>query len=321
MPNSGAPTEALGRSIVIIADPDIDLAVAAQILAPTGAGVAFAEFGWSGPDVAGIVLSPVNRFTADDAARCPHLRVVVTTSTGYDNIDLAACRDRGIAVWHPTDYCSTEVASSAIAQIVGLLRGMTVLDRSVRAGGWHFADAGVLRRFDETRLGIVGFGTIGAKVARFAQALGMTVGAYDPVREPAAFADAGVRQLELGELFEWATAITVHVPLLESTRGLVSAGLIGRMPPGGVLINLARGEVVDMPAVLDALDSGQLAAAAVDVLATEPPTAGVPAPQHPRLVVTPHAAWYSEQAADILFRKPLRVIRDILISTPVPDLL
>jgi D-3-phosphoglycerate dehydrogenase len=299
---------------VCIADPDIDLAVAARILAPAGAEPVRQHAGWSGPALAALVVSPAERVTAADLDRCPNLKVVVTTSVGCDNIDTAACRQRDVTVWHPTDYCSTEVADSAIAHLASLLRGVTLLDRTVSRGEWDYAAAGTLRRFDTTRLGIVGFGTIGRKVAARALSLGMHVAAHDSVADPRSFAQSGVHRVDLEELFTTSNAISLHVPLTPQTQGLIGQRLLGLLPEGAVLVNLARGAVIDMPALLAALDSGRLAAAALDVLPAEPPTQAAPAPVHPRLVITPHAAWYSEQAADELFRRPLEVIRDILLA-------
>lgn len=312
-----------GRTSVVrrvaIADPDLDLDAARPVLAEVGAEPFFEDHGWSGGGLAGLILSPANRFGRDDLARCPDLRVVVTTSTGHDNIDLDACRERRVTVWHPTDYCSSEVADSAIAHLTGLLRGVTVLDRTVADGAWHFGGAGSLRRFDTTRLGVLGFGTIGQKVAGRAKALGMRVCAYDPVVSAAVFETYGAARCELDELFRTSTAVSIHVPLVDGTRALVSERLLGLLPAGSVLVNLSRGEVVDTDAVLAALDSGRLAAASMDVLPTEPPTRAAPAPVHPRLVVTPHAAWYSEESAHILFRRPVEVVRDVLAGRVPAD--
>lgn len=303
-----------------IADPDIDLAVAAEILAPAGAEPVWQRAGWSGQELAALIVSPAERVTADDLNRCPGLQIVITTSTGFDNIDTDACHQRGIKVWHPADYCSTEVADSAIAHITGLLRGITVLDRTVRDGQWHYAAAGPLRPFDTTRLGIVGFGRIGQKVAARARALGMCVSSYDPAAGEQVFRDSGVSPAGLEDLFTNSNAISIHVPLTPQTRGLISKPLLDLLPAGSVLVNLARGEVLDTGALLAALDSGRLAAAALDVLPTEPPSQASPAPAHPRLVITPHAAWYSEQAADTLFRRPLEIARDVILGEPAPQL-
>lgn len=152
-----------------------------------------------------------------------------------------------------------------------------------------------------------------------ARALGMEVASFDPVAPAELFAKAEVHRCDLDELFERSNAVTIHVPLIESTRNLVSDRLLRLMPHGSVLINLSRGEVVDIAAVLRALDDGQLLAASVDVLSVEPPTGEHPAPVHEHLVTTPHAAWYSEQSADILFHEPLRVVRDLLSGKKIPD--
>ena len=300
---------------VVIADPDIDIDLARAILEPTGATTVFEYDGWSGEDVVAIVVSPLGSIRARELENCPNLKIVATTSKGVDNIDVELCRLRSVAVWHPLDYCSDEVADTAMALLLSLLRGTVFLDRSVRDGQWHYAAAGSLKRIDETRLGVLGYGIIGRKVAARARGLNIAVSAYDPYvdAEDLGAIGAGIKIVELEELFTTSSAISVHVPLDDSTRGLISTELLELMPQGSVLINLARGEIVDINAVLDALYSGRLYGAALDVLDVEPPSAESPAPQHPRLVVTPHAGWYSERSARALFREPLEVIRDVLL--------
>ena len=306
---------------VAIADPDIDISTARKILATTGATPAYERDNWAGEDVVAIIVSPQGAVRSADLERCPNLKIVATTSTGIDNVDIDACRRRGVSVWHPTDYCSDEVADSAAALLLSLLRGTVFLDRSVRDGQWHYAAVGPLKRVDETHLGILGFGIIGRKVAARARALNMTVRAYDPyvaADDPTTVA-TGVNVVELDELLETSTALTIHVPLSDSTHRLISEDRIARMPRGSVLVNLARGEIVDTNAVLNALNSGQLSGAALDVLEIEPPTKELPAPKHPRLIVTPHAGWYSERSAQALFLRPLEVIRDALLERSASD--
>jgi D-3-phosphoglycerate dehydrogenase len=310
-----------GACRVVIADPDIDPDTARRILDPLSVKVAFERRDWAGQDIVGVVTNSESPIQLADLVRCPDLKVAITTTTGLDHIDVAACRQRGVRVWHPADYCSDEVADTAIALLLGLLRGTILLNRDVLAGNWHFTSAGPLQRSDTTRLGILGFGTIGRKVASRAQALGMHVAAHDPGVEPNAFATAGVEQAGLESLFRISTAISIHAPLTDDTRGLVSERLLALLPAGSVLVNLARGEILDTAALLTRLDGGGLAAAALDVLAVEPPTEQAPAPRHPRLVVTPHAAWYSEQSARTVLVRPLEVMRDCLLGSAPPDLI
>ena len=300
---------------VVIADPDIDIDLARAILEPTGAATVFERDHWSGEDVVAIVVSPFGEVRARELENCPNLKIVATTSKGVDNIDVEFCQLRDVTVWHPMDYCSDEVADTAVTLLLALLRGTVFLDRSVRDGQWHYAAAGPLKRIDETRLGVLGYGIIGRKVAARARALNIAVSAYDPyvaADDPGAIG-AGVTIDDLEELFTTSNALSVHVPLDESTRKLISAELLALMPQGSVLINLARGEIVDINAVLDALSSGRLYGAALDVLDVEPPSPESPAPKHSRLIVTPHAGWYSERSARALFREPLEVIRDVLL--------
>ena len=297
---------------VAIADPDIDIEIARQVLSGTGAEVTFEAVNWTGDDIVAFIVSPEGEIRASDLERCPNLKIVVTTSTGADNVDVAECQSRGVQFWHPTDYCSDEVADTAIALLLGLLRGTVFLDRSVRAGSWHYDSAGLLKRADDTRLGILGFGTIGQKVAMRARVLRMAVSTYDPIVTSDTANTAGAKLVGLDELFETSSAISIHVPLNSSTHNLVSEQRISLVPRGSILVNLARGEIVDTSAVLSALTTGQLFGAALDVLTREPPTKEFPAPQHPRLVVTPHAGWYSERSANALFVQPLEIIRDVL---------
>jgi D-3-phosphoglycerate dehydrogenase len=305
---------------VAIGDCGIDMATATRVLAGTGAQPILEADHWAGDDIVAIIVAPPTEVRAADLERCPNLKIVVTLSTGVDNLDMDVCRIRQVAVWHPTDYCSDEVADSAIALLLDLLRGTVFLDRSVRAGEWDYEAAGILRRIDETRLGILGFGTIGRKVAKRARALNMAVSTYDPFLSADAAEAAGIEVVELDELFETSTAITVHVPLNESTQNIVSRDRLARMPRGSILVNLARAGIIDIDAVLEALTSGQLSGAALDVLEVEPPTEESPAPQHLRLIVTPHAAWYSEQSIQTLSVRPLEVVRDVLLGNHVSDL-
>jgi D-3-phosphoglycerate dehydrogenase len=308
---------------VAISDPDVDMARAREILLAAGAEAVFERSNWTGDDIVAIVVGAEGELRAQDLQRCPNLRIVAALSTGVDNLDMDALRHEGVAVWSPKDYCSDEVADSVLAHLLGLLRGTTFLDRSVRHGSWHFAAAGSLGRIDETRLGIIGLGTIGRKVATRARALNMAVSSFDPFIAPddEAVEALGVKLVGLDELLQTSNAITIHVPLTEATRNLISKDRIAVMPRGSILVNLARGKIVDTGAVLEALTSGQLSGAALDVLENEPPTDTSPAPRHPRLVVTPHAGWYSDRSARFLFQRPLEVIRDVLIHGTSSDLL
>jgi phosphoglycerate dehydrogenase-like enzyme len=267
---------------------------------------------WDGDDVVALLIGTDVRVTADDLARLPALRIVASCSVGYDHVAYEEAERHGVWVCNVPDYCVEEVADHSLALLLGLLRGVVELDRSVRAGGWDSAAAGELRRVRGTRLGVVGFGRTGRALAERASALGFEVWATDPAVPPEAIAAAGAKSASLAEVLESCEAFSLHLPLTPETEGLIGAQQLGRMPRGSVLVDTARAELVDLDALLGELESGHLAGAALDVLPSEPPTREHPAPTAPRLVVTPHAAWYSVEAEEAVYRRPVLSVRDVL---------
>jgi D-3-phosphoglycerate dehydrogenase len=278
-------------SRVLVCDPSFPLEEVRAELA--GFAVDTGEPPWSGPDVVGLLVTDRQPVRAEDLERLPRLRVIVSATVGIDHVALDAAVRRGIDVRHVPDYCTEEVADSTLALLLALLRGVVALDRSVRAGAWDPAAAGPLRRVARTRLGIVGFGRIGRAVARRAITLGFQVSASDPLVPAAEITRWGARPLELDELLAASEAVTLHAPLTAATQGLIGARELELMPAGAVLVNTARGGLVDLEALVAALDRGHLTGAALDVLPREPPDR---VPDAPHLIVTPHAAWYSLEA-------------------------
>jgi D-3-phosphoglycerate dehydrogenase len=243
--------------------------------------------------------------------RRPGVRLVMTPSVGFDHLDVGAARRRGVWACHVPDYCVEEMADSTIALLLALVRGVVALDRDVRAGGWSADAAGPLRRVSATRLGVVGAGRIGRAVIARPRALGFEVWASDPLAGDAAIADAGARPAALDELLGACHAVTLHVPLTGATAGLIGAAQLARMPRGAYLVNTARGALVDLDALVRALEDGRLGGAALDVLPVEPPTADHPAPRARNLIVTPHAAYASAEAEDELVRRVADAIRAV----------
>jgi D-3-phosphoglycerate dehydrogenase len=295
---------------VLVDAPPFPLELVRDLLGPTGVEVEARPRPWTGDDVIGLLVE--YSVTAADFERLPALRVVATDSTGVDNIDLAAAERHRVWVCNVPDYCIEEVADSAIALLLSLLRGVVFLDRSVRSGRWDDHAAGPLARLAGTRLGIVGFGRIGRAVARRAMALGLEVWANDPLIPREKIASTGVRPARLEELLKGCSAITLHLPLTRATQGLIGEPEFALMPRGSYLINAARARLLDWGAFLAALDSGQLAGAAVDVLPDEPPSLSHPAPQRDNLIVTPHAAWYSPDSERDLYRRATLSVRAVL---------
>lgn len=295
---------------VLVDGPPFPVDVVRELLAPTGVVVDSPLRPWSGEDVVGLMTwEPVS---GSDMDRMPGLRVIATCSVGFDHIDVAAAARRGLWVCNVPDYCIDEMADSTIALLLALVRGVVVLDRSVRAGDWNDHAAGPLPRVRGMRLGVIGFGRIGRAVATRALALGMEVWAADPIVRADQLASAGVKPADLDDLLRSCPAVTLHMPLTPSTVGLIGARELGLLPRGAFFINAARAGLVDEAALLRALDSGRLAGAAVDVLAVEPPTREHPAPQHPRLIVTPHSGWYSPQSEAEVYRRGAMAVLAVL---------
>lgn len=235
----------------------------------------------------------------------PALRVVGTATVGFDHVDVEEAEARGVAVVSVPDYCTQEVADHTVGFLFALTRGIVELDRQVARGQWDPRGAGALRVVAGMRVGIVGLGRIGGAVATRLLALGCEVWANDvlPV------AREGVRFVELDELLAGCDAVTLHVPLTRETRGLIGRRELESMRPDALLVNTSRGAVVDVGAVLVALRAGRLGGAALDVLPHEPPPAP---PLAPNLVLTPHAAFYSDASRALAYRLCSARVREVL---------
>jgi D-3-phosphoglycerate dehydrogenase / 2-oxoglutarate reductase len=250
------------------------------------------------------------------------LRVVARMGVGLDNIDVAAATDRGVLVTNVPDYCVAEVSDHAVAMILAWTRGIVTFDRAVHAGRWEPSGAR-LRRLGALTCGIVGYGRIGRETARKIAAFGTRVLATDP-HPPA---DAGPAEIvDLDTLLDAADVLVVHAPLTPETHGLIGAPQLTRMRPGGLLVNVSRGGLVDTAAVVEALASGHLGGAALDVLDTEPDVpAGLLAQDG--AVLTPHIAFSSdlslldlrrgaaEEVVRVLTGKPARHARNVVGAT------
>jgi D-3-phosphoglycerate dehydrogenase len=302
---------------VLVTDPAFSLDEVRGIL-DGHARVETATAPWEGDDVVALLTGPDFPVGEEEFARLPALKVVATCSVGYDHVDLDAAARRDVWVCNVPDYCVEEMADSTLALLLALLRGVVVLDRGVRAGGWDHTVAGPLPTLRGTKLAVVGFGRIGRALAERALALGMEVWAVDP---HAAIDLDGVRAATLDEALESCQAFSLHSLLTPETRGLIGPEELARMPRGAFLVDTARAGLVDFDAVLAALDSGQLAGAAFDVLPVEPPSSEAPAPEHPHLIVNPHAAWYSPATEREAYRRPAVAVREALEGRKPADAL
>jgi (S)-sulfolactate dehydrogenase len=227
----------------------------------------------------------------------PKLRVVGRLGVGLDNIDMPACKEAGIQVFPATGANSESVAEYVITGLLMLLRGAYQSNAAMLAGDWPRTQL-VGREINQRHLGLVGFGGISRLVARKARALGMRVSAFDPYIKDndVVWEQEGVTPLSLDQLLKQVDGLSLHVPLVESTRHLINADSLAVMKPGAVLINTARGGIVDDSALADALKERRLAGAMLDVFETEPMTADNPFHGVPNLVLTPHIAGVTEES-------------------------
>ena len=235
-------------------------------------------------------------------AALPEVSLVSRFGAGYDTVDPAACARHGVWLSNSPDYGVGEVATHALALALALMRHLPFYDRDVKAGQWHYLSPGRIRRASGLTVGILGLGRIGKRFAHLARNAFGRVIACDPYIIDGDF-PAYVERVELTQLFESADVISLHVPLTAETRGMVDRSLLGRARPGTILVNTARGAVVDIDALLEALDAGRVSAAGLDVLPAEPLPAAHPLARHPRVLLTPHAAFYSVEAEIELRRK------------------
>jgi D-3-phosphoglycerate dehydrogenase len=240
----------------------------------------------------------------------PRLQVVVRYGVGYDGVDLAAATDHGVQVANVPDYGTDEVANHAVALLLALARKLTRLDRQTRSGRWDVFRVGQITRLAGRTVGLLGCGRIGSSVARKMAGFDVHLMACDPYIS--AF-PPGVLPVSLERLLAEADYLSVHCPLTAETRHLLDAARLAQLPPTAVLINTARGGIVDTAALVEALQSGALAGAGLDVLEDEPIDPRSPLLTMEQVIVTPHAAWYSEEGRSDLKRKAaeeaVRVLR------------
>ncbi len=241
---------------------------------------------------AALIVRNQTRVDAALLANAPQLRVVGRLGVGLDNLDLEALRARGITVVTGGNANAIAVAEYTLAAMLTLARRLPAADHHTKGGGWDRAAFGAGLELHGKTLGLIGLGDIGARVARRALAFGMRVVAHDPLITPHHFAAAelGVTLAPLDDLLGESDFISLHVPLLPTTRHLINAERLARMKPTAALINTSRGGIVDEAALLEALRAGRLGGAALDVRAHEPPEQPDPLAQFENVLLTPHIA-------------------------------
>ena len=304
-------------AVVLVTDyawPDLD--IERELLHPVGARVVV---GTGLAPEAAAVMTNWARVGADLLDAAPHCVVVARYGVGVDNIDVARATELGILVTNVPDYCVDEVAEHTMALILASVRHVGELDRQTREGGWDNQATGPIHRLRGQTLGLIGYGQMGRAVAVRARAFGMTIATYGHRPATAAPPAPDLVLDSLDELLGACDVLSLHVPLTPRTAGLIGAAELARMKPTAFLVNTARGGVVDLAALSNALAAGTIRGAAVDVLPVEPAPAGWLRDRPANLLVTPHAAFYSVESVMDLQRRTASVVKQCLAGEVPPN--
>jgi len=253
-------------------------------------------------DADGIIvyLAPITAKIINALERC---QIIVRRGIGYDNVDIKAAATKGIPVANVPDYCSDEVADHTMALLLSAARKVVAASRQILVGGWDYRKLLPIPALRGSILGLIGFGKIARAVAERAKCFGMEIIVSDPFISTEVAARYSVELVSLKEVLKSADFISVHAPLTPETAGMLSKREFGMMRPTAVIINAARGRVIDEPALIEALRDKKIAGAALDVTAEEPPPAESPLRKMDNVILTPHVAWYSERSVRVLGEK------------------
>jgi len=268
-----------------------------------------------------VALQPVR---ADLIATMRNCKIISRLGVGYDAIDYETAAAHGIWVANVPDYGVDEVSSHALALLMALERNLKEHFQIVDGGSWRYAQAThPIRRLKGQTLGVLGYGRIGNAMGDKGKGIGFRVIAHDPWLTDEQIRERGAEPVDFATLLRESDAISLHVPLSDQTRHIINAEALAQMKPTAFIINTARGEVVDIDALVEAVRNGVIAGAGIDVLPVEPPPPDLPILHEPRIVVTPHIAWASNEARAEMRRRGaedvVRVLRGERPRTPVNE--
>ena len=292
-----------------------EIGVEAEILAAAGATIVAteatdtpaAEAAFPDADALMVSIQPVSAALMDKMPRC---KIICRVGTGLDAIDIPAATTRGIWVTNVPDYSIDEVSAHAMAFVFALARNLFRHRELSRTGPWRYQTERPIRRMAGQTLGVLGLGRIGSASARKGLGIGLNVIACDPHLPDSHFTGLGVRRVDLDTLLRESDFLTLHVPLTPETRHILGAAALAKMRPTAFLVNTARGEVVDIDALVDAVRAGTIAGAGIDVLPFEPPPLDHPILHEESIIVTPHIGWAStESGHDVKVRGAEDVVR------------
>lgn len=256
----------------------------------------------------------INPKVIESMERC---KVMVRYGIGVDTIDIESATKKGIMVCNVPDYCIDEVANHALTLILCLGRKIMLSSRQVLAGEWSIASLKPLKRFTEQTIGIVGFGRIGRNLANKAKHLGFKIIAFDPYVGENILAD-GVQMVSLEKLIRESDYISLHAPLVSENKGMIGKKQLDIMKKDAYLINVSRGPLIDESALIEALENKKIAGVGLDVLVNEPPRRDNPLLKLGNVLITPHSAWYSDEAITELQLKAAKTVAAVL-SGDIPN--
>ena len=240
------------------------------------------------------IARPIGADIIDAMEKC---ELILTLSVGYDCVDVAHATEKVIPVCNTPAYCTDDVANHAMTLILSLSRKLEIIIPRTRAADWEYKYTKPIFNYTNKVFGIIGLGKIGRAIVPKAKGFGMSVTAYDPYVDDDIFRQLGVeRTYELHDLLELADYVTIHAPLTAETRGMIDEKALAAMKKRAVIVNTARGHIIDEKALVNALKKGTIAGAGLDVLQQEPPTPDEPLLSLDNVIVTPHIAWYSEES-------------------------
>lgn len=249
------------------------------------------------------ILVTYAKLTRDILSQLTKCKAIGRFGLGVDNIDLPTAKEKGIAVNYVPDYCIREVSDHTMALLLALIRKIPLSNKLVQSGRWEMPAVVPIRRLEGTVLGLVGFGHIPRLVVPKAQAFGMKVIGYDPYVKPEQFKAMNVEGVDFDTLVKTSDYVSVHAPLLPATRGMLNADAFAKMKKGAYVVNTARGPLIDEPALIAALDAGQVGGAALDVVTAEPLAKDSPLLGRDNVIISPHTGFYSIEALEELQTK------------------
>jgi D-3-phosphoglycerate dehydrogenase len=306
------------RPIVLIGYPDFgDASVEEEILREVNTEVVYLGT-VSSPEArevikrADAIMVALQRVTGEMIASMERCKIISRIGTGLDAIDIEAATAYGIWVTNMPDAYAEEVATHAIALLLACNRGIAPLVNSTRSGVWDYRIVGPIYRLKGKTLGLLGFGHIGKETAQLAQGIGLRVIVHDPYVAPNVFEEHNVRSADWKTVLQESDYLSLHVPLTEETEKVIDHHALSLMKPHAYLINTGRGKLIDEGALLKAVQEGWIRGAALDVMDVEPPPPDNPLLKDERIIVTPHAAFFSEEAVHDVRVRGAETVIDVL---------